>query len=255
MAAAEIHRTSGAFRTRASAPTGAFMSLALLILSATAPLSASAAELFRHCDTIQQDQSFKPLSEYFDSHAGEHFECLALRGAAFVFTTHDNFEECRRDTASNHLRCKEAEMGSWYPDLTLMESFSGAGKHFALFRVDRLTHGAYGEGYHVVYRVPEGQDPRGYRIVLLGEVGAHDQSDAEGRCADAGDLPQGEEVQDVTIAGSPPFRILNEGKADVTIRFDQQVIRCQSGQVVAESVAYRWSGDRFVKIVGKRATE
>jgi hypothetical protein len=213
--------------------------------------SVRAADLFRGCDTVQAEKSFQALSEYFEVHAGDHSECLALSRNAFVFTNRGNFEDCRVDKAKGGLRCSDADPSNWYPDLELRASFSGAGKHFALFHVEQLKQGTFGEGYHVFYLVPGQVDQRGYRIFFLDGAGAQDQSDSEGKCASAADLQTGQEVSDVTVAGSPPFQILNEGHSDVTIQFNQQIIRCKTGQVVADRIAYRWVGDRFIKMTGK----
>jgi len=225
-----------------------------LVLSAAgfmASPSVHATDLFRACDTVQAEKSFQALSEYFDGHAGDHFECLALSRDAFVFTNRGNFEDCRLDKATEGLRCSVADRSIWYPDLELRASFSGAGKHFALFHVEQLKGGTFGEGYHVFYLVPRQVDQRGYRIFFLEGAGAQDQSDSEGKCASAADLQDGQEVSDVTVAGSPPFQILDEGQSDVTIQFNQQIIRCKTGQVVADRIAYRWVGDRLIKMTGK----
>ena len=65
---------------------------------------------------------------------------------AFVFTNRDNFQDCRIDKATGGLRCGEADPSSRYPDLELRASFSGGGKHFALFHVEQLKQGTFGEG-------------------------------------------------------------------------------------------------------------
>jgi hypothetical protein len=69
--------------------------------------SGHAADLFGDCDTIREEPTFRALSEYFDSHPGDHFECLALSRRAFVFTTAVNFEDCRIDEATATLRCSD----------------------------------------------------------------------------------------------------------------------------------------------------
>jgi hypothetical protein len=213
--------------------------------------SSHAADLFRNCDALREEKSFQTLSKYFVSHPGDHFECLALNRRAFVFTTAVNFEDCRIDEATGILRCSDAAKGTWYPNLDLVASFSGDGKRFALFYSEQLEHGFFGEGYHLFYLVPRHVDDRGYRILQLEDVGAFDQSDASGQCASSDDLQAGEQVSDVVKAGSPPFEILNEGSSDVTIRFNQQIIRCATGQVIDDTVSYRWSRDSFIKVSGK----
>ena len=211
--------------------------------------SIHAADLFKSCETISTETSFEALSNYFASHPGNHLYCLALTRDAFVFTTKGNFEDCRIEKVSNRLECQTPSTSRRYPDLDLLANFSGGGKSFALFRSEQLTGGNFDESYAVFYRVSRYVDPRGYRIVSLDGAGAHDQSDATGQCASAADLPIGQPVSDAVKAGTTPFEIVDDGRSDVTIRFNQQTLRCGTGAVVDSTVAYRWSGDHFAKTV------
>ncbi len=215
--------------------------------------SSHAADLFRPCDTIEADKSFEALSGYFAGHPRdpEPLYCLALSRDAFVFTHRANFQDCRPASGSNGLACRVPNAARTYPDLNLLASFSGDGRSFALFHSEGLRNGGFGEGYEVFYLVPRHVDARGYRILHLEGAGAYDQSEGQGRCATAADLQGGQTIEDVVTAGTPPFEILHDGRSDVTIRFNQRTVRCGSGEVVDDTIAYRWSGDHFAKVVAK----
>lgn len=216
-----------------------------LLLSA----SSQAAELFKKCDNVSSDSSFKALSLYFADHPDAPVECIALSHDAFVFTTRGNFLDCRPSKYSSGLECKPYSPSSWYPDLEMLTSFAGAGKTFVLFHSVRLKGGLFGESYELFYLVPRDVDARGYRIVTLEGAGGNDQSDGSGQCAVAADLPEGQTVDDVVRAGSPPYEILHAGRSDVTVRINQEIVRCRTGEVVDSTISYRWSSGRFVSVM------
>ncbi len=215
--------------------------------------SSHAAGLFKPCDSVRADQSFAPLSGWFARHPDDPrpLECLALSRDAFVFTAANDFLDCRVTSASNGLACSSSDASFRYPDLDLLASFSGDGKSFALFHHEQLKGGEFDEAYEVFYLVPRHVDARGYRILFLDGAGAHDQTDHSGQCASAEDLQAGQAAEDVVVAEGTPFEIRHDGRGDVTIRFNQHVVRCPGGTVVDATIAWRWSGDHFVKVIGK----
>ncbi len=217
-----------------------------LLLSA----SSQAAELFKDCETVRSDSSFKALSLYFADHPDAPVDCVAVGNDAFVFTTGGNFFDCRRPSKhSTGLECRPDSPSSWYPDLEMLTSFAGAGKAFVLFHSVQLNGGLFGESYELFYLVPRDVDARGYRIVKLEGAGANDQSDGSGQCAVAADLPEGQAVEDIVRAGSPPYEILHAGRSGVTVRINQETVRCRTGEVVDSTISYRWSGLRFVRVM------
>jgi len=218
-----------------------------LLLSA----SSQAAELFKECDTVRSDSSFKALSLYFADHPDAPVDCIALGHGAFVFTTRGNFLDCRPSKHSTGLECKPDSPSSWYPGLEMLTSFVGAGKTFVLFHSVQLKGGLFGESYELFYLVPRDVDARGYRIVTLEGAGATDQSDGSGQCAVAAELPEGQTVDDVVRAGSPPYEILHAGPTEVTVRINQATVRCRTGEVVDSTISYRWSGGRFVGVMSR----
>ncbi len=218
-----------------------------LLLSA----SSRAAELFKDCDAVTSDSAFKSLSLYFADHPDVPVDCIALGHDAFVFTTRGNFLDCGPSKHSTGLECKPDSPSRWYPDLEMLTSFAGAGMTFVLFHSVELKGGLFGESYELFYLVPRDVDARGYRIVTLEGAGANDQSDGSGQCAVAADLTEGQTVEDVVKAGSPPYEILHAGRRDVTIRVNQETVRCRTGEVVDSTISYRWSGGRFVSLTSR----
>ncbi len=99
--------------------------------------------------------------------------------------------------------------------------------------------------------MPRHVDARGYRILFLDGAGARDQTAHSGQCASAEDLQAGQAAEDVVVADDTPFEILHDGRNDVTIRFNQHIVRCPGGEIVDHTIAWRWSGDRFAKVIGK----
>jgi len=215
-----------------------------LLLSA----SSQAAGLFKSCDEIQADQSFKALTLYFADHPEAHpMECLALDRDSFVFTSRGNFQDCRIAPGWTALQCDPPSPSRWYPDLDLVAHFSGGGKSFALFEWGHLVHGAFSKGYSVVYLVPRHIDPRGYRIVDLKKAALYDEADGSGACADPADFKEGLVASDAVKAGDPPFEILRDGRRDVTLQFRQQTVHCPQGETADRTISYRWTGDRFIE--------
>ena len=215
--------------------------------------SGHAAGLFKPCDSVRADKSFASLSDYFASRPDDPqpLYCAALSRDAFVFTTRGDFLDCRVASGANGLRCSPSDAAFRYPDLDLLASFSGGGKSFALFHQEGLERGEFDEAYEVFYLVPRHVDARGYRILFLDGAGARDQTAHSGQCASAEDLQAGQAAEDVVVADDTPFEILHDGRNDVTIRFNQHIVRCPGGEIVDHTIAWRWSGDRFAKVIGK----
>ena len=225
-------------------------SMLLVALGLVASTSTFASTLFKDCDTIETDASFRALSGFFASHDMEHFECLRLNDREFVFTTQSNFYYCKAAETRKDLRCNVAQPTVRHPNLDLVTDFSGAGKHFALFSAYDLRHGHFGQGYTVVYLVPRSVDARGFRIVDLEGAGASDQTEGTGECISREELDGGVEIQDVVKPGEPSFDILKDAGQGVTIRFNQQTIECATGRVIDSSLEFRWTGSRFARQAG-----
>jgi hypothetical protein len=129
----------------------------------------------------------------------------------------------------------EPDVGStWYPDLSPEIRFVGKnGKNYVLFKTERLSHGHYSDGYYVFFLVPKKINSKGYVIYSFQNSGAFDNSDREGKCVDEKDV-------EVGVHLNPPFEIINEGRSNVTVRFDREITNCKTGERFKTENAYVW---------------
>lgn len=215
---------------------------ALIILISTS--ATYGEEYFQSCDDLVKDSSYKLLADYFNNHHNaEPMECQRLNEHEFLYTTSDNIFYCRSDKGKP-LTCDVSESGTWFPDLSIEAKFTGGkGKQFVLFKVSRLSHGNFGEGYHAFFLVPKSINPRGYTLYFFREAGSHDRNDAEGVC--------GPDDDEIVTSANPPFEIKNESQNNVIVRFNQEKINCTTKKKFRQTLEYTWKDFSFEQTLNR----
>ncbi len=201
--------------------------------------AASAEEFFQDCSDVAKESSYRLLNEHFSStNDEEHDLCQRLNDQEFLYTTSQNFFYCKSVNGKS-LACEENEQGHWLPNLSVVRKFSGGkGKQFVLFKVSRLSHGTFSEGYHAFFLIPKKTNPRGYTVFFFREAGAHDNNDAAGTCADTND-------SEAVTSTNPPLEIINEGQSNVIVRFNQERANCKTGENFQQILEYTWQNGSF----------
>lgn len=217
-----------------------FFALIILVFAST----AYGEEYFQSCDDLIKDSNYKVLADYFNDHDDiEPEACQRLNEHEFLYTTSRNIFYCKSDEGKP-LSCDDSESGAWLPNLSIEEKFTGGkGKQFVLFKVSRLSHGNFGEGYHAFFLVPKKINPKGYTLYFFREAGPHDRNDAEGTC--------GPDDDEVVISVPPPFEIKNESKTNVIVRFNQEKINCKTKKRYRQTLEYTWKNFGFEQTINR----
>lgn len=207
--------------------------------------SVNAADLLDRCVDNVSEHDYQILNKYLATNDAGQYLCQRLNRHEFVYVSSENFFFCKSISGVS-LSCEKDREGYLYPDLTDVKRFRGEkGKRFVLFKTERLSHGNYGVGFHVFYLTPKSLNPKGYAIFSFPGAGAFDRSDGEGKCATDDDAGQNE--SNVVVAMSPPFEIINENERNVTVRFNQQLVKCKTGETFKQTLEYAWQNGRFLK--------
>lgn len=199
---------------------------------------ANAQEFFQDCDEVANGSDYRLLNEYFVLKGEAPDHCQRLDGHEFLYTTSSNIFYCKSvDGAS--LKCEENVRGHWFPDLSIVKKFRGGkGKQFVLFRVRHLSHGNFGEGYHVFFLMPKKITPRGYTVFFFRDAGAANLNGIDGACADT-------DGSEAVTSREPPVEIINENKTNVVVRFNQERTKCKTGARSKQTLEYTWQNNSF----------
>lgn len=214
-----------------------FVFLAIFLMSD----SALAEDLFHNCSDVLSDASYQALNTYLSEKNEFASYCQRLNNHEFVYTNESNFYYCNFKSNSSSA-CNEDSMGGWFPSLAVEARFIGEnGKSFILFKTDRLLRGVHDTGYQVFHFTPKTEKPRGYEITNLQDTGEHNglYSDAEEICSNLEESDQA-----IELIG---YEVLNEGKRNVGIRFNQRVTFCKTKSAVTQMLEFTWSGKKFVR--------
>ena len=208
---------------------------------------ARAEELFKECDDVRSDSSYKPLHDYLSKTNEPSNLCQRLNRREFLYTDDRNIYYCKVDSKGT-LSCQEHEESVWYPNLSVAGRFSGKnGKKYVLLRTSRLSHGVFGSGYHAFFLVPKSVNDRGYVIFSFAGAGEVNGSYSDGGqiCSNMGD-------DDAVASTSIPFQILHQHSSGPTIRFNQEITSCKSGEKSIQTLEYTWQNGGFEKTLDKK---
>jgi len=221
--------------------------LFIAVAVSLACIPARAEELFRECDEVLSDNSYKPLQEYLSKTSKPSNLCQRLNRREFLYTDDRNFYYCKVDNRGV-LSCEEDERGHWYPDLSVAGRFSGKnGKKYVLLKTSRLSHGVFGSGYHAFFLVPKSVNDRGYVIFTFADAG-----EANGLYSDGGQICSNMGDDDAVASTSIPFQVLHQHSSGPTIRFNQEITSCKSGEKSIQTLEYTWQNNGFEKTLDKK---
>jgi hypothetical protein len=199
---------------------------------------AQGEALFRDCEDIADDSSYRLLQKYISTRDEANDLCQRLDDNEFLYTTGDNIYYCKSDKGAP-LACEESEKGHFLPDLSVVKRFTGGNdKQFVLFKTRRLSRGTFGEGYHAFFLVPKRINPRGYTVFFLPNASAADNNDGNGTCDGTND-------SEAIISMNPPFEIVNENQTNVVIRFNQERTNCKTSKKSKQTLEYTWQNGSF----------
>jgi hypothetical protein len=222
------------------------MKLIAFLIALLMSQAALAESLFDPCPEVIASKSYQPLNKYLLEKNKQADYCQRLNNHEFIYTTDTNFYYC--NFKLNNEPCSEDRACSWYPNLEIKARFSGAnGKRFVLFKTSRLSHGIYASGYHVFFFTRKTENPRGYKILPLRNVGEYNgsYSDAGKICSNLNKNDRAIELMDK----NSEYVIFNEGKTNVGIRFAQKMTFCETLQTSTQTVEFIWSGNEFVQSI------
>jgi hypothetical protein len=214
--------------------------LAILLVWGVAA-GVTAEELFQQCPDVLKFDDYKLLQKYLAQNYIAHELCQRLNNREFLYSDDRNFYYCHESQEAD-FSCVEHEDHTWFPSPSVAKRFLGEnGKKFVLFKTSRLSRGIYSEGYQVFFFTQKSVNPRGYIILSLPEAGA-----ANGLFSDSGKLCSNMQSDSKAVApiGSG-VEIINEGKHNVAIRFNQAITSCDSGQKIEQILEFTWKNGSF----------
>lgn len=208
---------------------------------------ARAEELFWECDDVRSYNSYKPLNEYLLKTNEPSNLCQRLNRREFLYTDDRNIYYCKVGNRGV-LSCEEHEKSVWYPNLSVAGRFSGkSGKKYVLLRTSMLSRGVFGSGYHAFFLVPKSVNDRGYVIFSFADAG-----EANGLYSDGGRICDNMGDDDAVTSMSIPFQVLHEGSNNPTVRFNQEITSCKSGEKSIQTLEYTWQNGGFEKTLDKK---
>jgi hypothetical protein len=218
-----------------------FVKFGLLIATITLSLFSnvvSAEALFKDCEDIAADNSYRLLQKYISTRDEGNVLCQRLDENEFLYTTGDNIYYCKSDKGVP-LRCEANEKGQWLSDLELVKKFGAdKGQQFVLFKSRSLSKSNYRQSYRAFFLVPKTVNPRGYSLLVFADAGAADSNNGSGACDGIND-------SEVVLPMKPPVEIVNENQSNVTIRFNQQRTSCRTREKSKQTLEYIWQNGSF----------
>ncbi len=212
--------------------------LMLALMSCLFSGIANAGALFKDCEDIIGDSSYRLLQKYISTKDEENELCQRLGENEFLYTTNDNIYYCRAESGAA-LKCEPNEIGRFLPELSVIKKFTdGKGNQFVLFRTRSHLQDIYSESYLAFFPVPKNINPRGYMMFLFAGAGSSDNNDGSGRCANTGD-------NTVITSTIPPVEFINENQSNVSVRFNQLRTNCKTAEKSKQTLEYSWQNGSF----------
>lgn len=214
--------------------------LTVAVLALSTP--AVADTLFDQCSKVLETKAYRPLREHLSDKAEFAGHCQRLNNREFLYTDSWDIFYCNFDNAGKP--CDEADPGHRRPGAEARMHFTGPnGKRFVLFEVGKFSGGVLLSEFLVFSLAPKTEYPRGYKIHPLEGANLY-----TGAYSDSRDSCFGLEKQDQAIDfanGKKSIAVANDGKEDVTIRFEQAVTSCDTMKRSIRTLEYTLSNGRF----------
>lgn len=222
--------------------------LITFLITLTISCAALSDGLFESCTDVREEKSYQPMKQYLLDNKIKGEYCQRLNSFEFIYTGYMNFYYC--NFKSKNLPCSENESSRWYPNLTKRVTFLGEnGKRFVLFITSSLSHGIYSSGYHVFLFRPKSEEPRGYKILWLREVGEYNGTASEEGLLCSNLENASEAIKLENFDKNQEYMIVNEGKRNVGIRFIEKITFCETQKSSIRTVEYTWNGNDFVRSI------
>jgi hypothetical protein len=197
-----------------------------------------AETLFKDCEDISADSSYKLLYKYISTKDEGNQLCQRLDEYEFLYTTGDNIYYCKSDKGAP-LKCEENEKRVWLSDLAQAKKFGADnGKQFVLFKSGNLSRNIYRQSYRVFFLVPKTINPRGYTFFTFPEAGNADNNNGSGACDGIND-------SEVVLTKKPPVEIINDNQSNVIVRFNQERTSCKTREKTKQTLEYTWQNSGF----------
>ena len=198
----------------------------------------NAGALFKDCEDIAGDSSYRLLQKYISTRDEGNELCQRLSDNEFLYTTNDNIYYCRAENGAA-LKCESNEIGRILPELSVIKKFTdGNGNQFVLFRTRSHLQDDYSESYLAFFLVPRNINPRGYMLFLFAGAGSSDNNDGSGRCANTGG-------NTVITPAKPAVEFINENQRNVSVRFNQLITNCKTAEKSKQTLEYTWQSGSF----------
>lgn len=198
----------------------------------------NAGALFKDCEDIAGDSSYRLLQKYISTRDEGNELCQRLNDNEFLYTTNDNIYYCRAENGAA-LKCESNEIGHFLPELSVIKKFSdGMDNQFVLFRTRSHLQDSYNENYLAFFLVPKNINQRGYMLFLFAGAGSSDNNDGSGRCANTGG-------NTVITPAKPSVEFINENQSNVSVRFNQLITNCKTAEKSKQTLEYTWQSGSF----------